>query len=384
MTVGQDEALLLGALAHIRVLLEDAGICVRHGIILYLEDGEKMDSVLRDLEEYGMVACQLQRREKLKYPNYTMAVVPFSRFDVAVKLQDFLECKEFLPSILVCGVLPDFFEGQKNIVLLKSVKTESDDSLCFEDFKDFVHENAIFVCDWILKFLTSVRYKEMKNAPEIRVALEVTAYILANVYRQNHDEQTTLGFLYRLQKIIANMCQTDICEYHENVSGAVVRCIRRHLDKNQNVKFRELSLMWNEMRGKVEGGEIILYDTEFYYISDGLLRMLCEGLQESISYLAVKAALYREGTLVNNRAEKQNYTVKLTLCDPHGKAVRIRVIRLKRAVLDGNGGLALMERRECVCTSGNVKRRIFARSRNSHQTEASKSQAFQAQERPAK
>lgn len=348
MTASSKEALLLGALAHIHALLEDAGVGVRHGIVLYIGDNGKTNKVLEDLRRYGILEHSLLGKEKPEFPNYRMAVVPFLRSYTLEKLQNYLGQRGFIPAIIVGGALPAYF-WEQNVLLLSPVgdiQEKEDDSLGFEGFKDFAHQNPGFVQQCISAFITSARFKKIREEPGIRISLEATAYVLANFYRQQHDEEETLDFLKVLWGHVERMCQEGFGGYDDaNVSLAVSNCLSDYIAASSAVGFFRLGKKEEEWKWQ-EGETGILYDNEFYYLTDRVLRLACKPLLDSVSYLAVKAALHQEGTLVCGQAGGAGYTVKRLLHGQDGKMARVRVVKLRRAALEGSGGLTLIERRQ--------------------------------------
>lgn len=92
-----------------------------------------------------------------------------------------------------------------------------------------------------------------------------------------------------------------------------------------------------------------MFDEEFYYIPEKILRKACESFRDSVSILSVKRALFDSGFLCCNDAKEGNYTVKKLLTNAYGCSFRPRFLKIKKEFFISGGSLGLEERRK-KCT----------------------------------
>lgn len=134
-------------------------------------------------------------------------------------------------------------------------------------------------------------------------------------------------------------------EHDPEISDAVWETFVGYPDRHTEVSVCGKDGLEGRPRVQFENGKCILYDEQFYYLPDELMRDICRALTRYTGYIFIKDALYRDGILLCNSNMHRNYTVKKVFYDAFGRMFRKRVLILKKELFVPWGSPTPEERR---------------------------------------
>lgn len=353
-----DEAFLLAAYAHIRVLTEEAGFRMEGGVIIYIPDREKKDSVLSSLEACEGVVTQLGGKLIPWNENYKMVLVPYMRHYKELLLEEFLACKDYLPSIVVEGVLPDTIRNHNNIVLIEEINQDYDSLMqkkeVFQEFTIYTHHKVSQVIGQLKtckSFYFEGRGEESQIQQVLRATLEVYTQYICDKFDVATDRLQIYPELEEVRRRIKRMCSiVEDLKDEWDISSIVRRCLVRYIEHNQQVRIAPVDTEEGELLQAIQKKTAILYSENFYYIPDEMMQSATKSLHHTIPYNTIKQRLCMEDALICGE-EKQSFTVKVPVMSRSGEMIRQRFLKFLREVFDMEGRLSIADRRSNV--SGN-------------------------------
>ena len=176
------------------------------------------------------------------------------------------------------------------------------------------------------------------------------AEIFCSYFREKHDETQTRELRVILHQAIKQSLELAEC-YAEDLENAdfIKKAIESCVDRNDGIKIGKIDEVEGELAKALQEEEAILFDEEYYYISEKILRKACEFFQDSVSILSVKRALLDSGFLCCNDAKEGNYTVKKLLTNVYGYSFRPRFLKIRKEFFMSGSSLGLEERgRKCT------------------------------------
>ena len=330
---------MIEALGFCRFVFRKYGYDIERGVILVVEDtwqaGEIADAFC---EASDAVLIKRKRNEVVRPLNFQIGLHLYGKLDGEDWITDFLMQKDFLPVVIVAGMVPEPLYERGYIFRLDLTGAD-----IFE-FGGMYRKMATSIMDnletilYELKNIETSRiakkYSQIEQSNAIRMII-ATGLIWKIVIRIKNDEETTDAWMaeycYFLIKQLRHM---DDFTGRYTVLEAVIRCIFTTVEANK------MQILHINETTKTE--RAILADEEFYYFPEALLKEICTPLTDTISFLQLKSEMYADGILVCNDGHKKNYTVKVTCFDSvNKKYIRKRFLKLKKECLLTDSGMSL-------------------------------------------
>ncbi len=340
--------LLLGIVAEIQPLLADEDLALQRGAVLYAEDGEDYEKMMRIFQGIGAVVCKNLGKIKPNVANNRMGIHPYKAYDHEDELDKFLENEGFTPAVATFKFIPDFMKRYE-IFVFRGGFDKDGVAAKFRLFQAFAHQNPDIIQREIRRFKTSKRYLECQTKNSLTRAFEASAYVYGSFYRERHDEKDTETLIKYLRRAI--VFSKEIAEsYSEecDVAAAVKKAIEQYVDANQELMICKIDEVDGKAQRALQEREIILLDDEWYYLSDEILRLACEDMLPLVSIPSIKNELWRKGFLWCNATTEKNYTVKKVLTNVFGHTYRMRFLKIRRDFFVSCNSLGLEERRQNV------------------------------------
>lgn len=341
-----DILLLLNVMAEIQPFLQDVGLALRRGLVLFTEDWRNCDKIEKKLLQLGAVSCKKIAKNRAKIPNHLFGVHVYSRIDKAETIQEFLTREDFFPAIIAYGAIPDFLENQMEIIpLFDDLNTQMTDIFIeLQFFRDFVHKNPDILQRELRLFLTSEICMQGEEDSSLKFALEATVAVFCGIYRSEHTEQETEQRRVQLRKAISHFVNlsTEFQEEFE-VLDVVKGAFENYLRENVNIFICRYDEIGDEAMRAYEKSEVLLYDSNFYYVPEKMLRKACEPILAAIPFPCIKRKLYEDGVLHANSIANGNFTIKKLLTNSFGYTFRARFLKIRREFFVTLGGIGLEE-----------------------------------------
>lgn len=344
-----DLFVLLSAMAEIRPFLVDAGLALRHGLVIFAEDWRDCDKTEKELLNLGAIECKTLGKKRSKVRNHLVGIHRYMKTDKEEAVQEFLVEEEFIPVLLTYGMIPDFLENQAEILpVFKSGETKMLDTLKeFELFRLYAHRNPDILQREIELFMTSQFYLQNEESSSLSIVLEATATVFCSLFRNWNTEQETNQRREKLKKVIECIVYSSE-EYGEEYEflEIVKRTVEEFIEENPQILICRYDEIEGEVINAVYNSTAILFDDEYYYLPDGILRKACEPILCAISLPRIKRQLFEEGYLHCANAKKGHYTVKKMVTNSYGIPLRVRFLKISREFFAPIGEMGLEERRE--------------------------------------
>lgn len=348
----RDLLMLLNVMAEIRPFLRDERLALRNGLIMFAEDRKDYINIENKLLDMGGIMCKKIGKISLKVPNHLTAIHEYSRFDKPDAILQFLAEGDFLPMILTCGVIPDYLDNHIVIIpIFEIANTQEQKNIQeLQDFREYAHRNPEILQRELRLFMTSEVYIQNESGSPLSIVLEATVAVFCSIYRNSHTEQETEKRRAQLRTVLAyyvNLTEEYGGEY--DVLDAIKKIVENDLDANPQILISRCDEIEGEIVKAVENSEVILFDEDWYYFPEKVMRRACKTLLEMMSFLHIKRELYESGFLYCNNVKSGNYTVKKVLTNSFGYTFRVRFLKIRREFFVPLGGLGLEERkRECI------------------------------------
>lgn len=328
---------MIEALGFCRFIFKKYNCDLERGIILVVEDTWQVGEISDALCE----TSDTVRIKNIKNPppimNFQIGIYLYGKSDKEEWASEFLLQKEFLPVIIVAGIVP---EGLYDSGYIFRLNLTGNDVFEFDNMYQRMVTNIlenleIFLYD--MKNLdSSCIAKQYQKVQQYRVvrAILATGLVWKMVIREKNDEISTDAWMEEYCNfLIEQLRYMDDFTGVYAVQEAVRRCIFASIEEN---KLQILSLDEYD-----ETERVIYVDENFYYFTEALLKKMCRPLTNTISFLQLKSEMYTDGILECNHGSKQNYTVKVTCFVADNKSVRKRFIKLRKECLLSDSGMSL-------------------------------------------
>lgn len=317
------------------------------GIILVTEDKEEAEKLFDFLSKssYSIIATAVNEK-KISANNFEFVIKKFNRYEKIQKIIAFMECKDFLPVLLVAGILPEEL-GEYDMVfrwnnfhynIEKLQKLE-------KNLYDFCVENTDYMIRRIKQFRTSkcmMKLRRMGKNRDSVIWAAVIGEVWKEIFRKNDmsEEEAEHWFYGYLNSAIHALEESDRLRECFDSDLAVRTCVLRALEQGE--------IVVHDIRENQNRENEILYNGDFYFISEQLLKKICAPLLETASFVQIKKELSSTGMLESNNVDG-NYTVKVCCFNPDtGKTQRFRFLKIHKESLMTDEGLSLEDLAFCI------------------------------------
>lgn len=335
---------VISELAFVQAVTRFYGYGMDKGIILIADDDERA-SLIRAMLQAHMDAVELRfGREKQAQPcNYQIGVHMHSKLDNERKLLDFIEEQDFLPVIIVGGFVPELLNGKGYAFRCEADEQDfMDVEIRYKEFVKYVKENVSSIQKVVMKMSKRANFLsdcEKQNQKYERLAKNLATigciWNLMDTKNGISDEEGK-----RLEKFLSIVYSTiEAMERYDgeyDVKDAIRECFWKQVE-DKNVCIAPVEK--NGVSGEVENQ--ILYDSDYYYVTDQVLRTVCKPILNMVSVVQLKREMALSGMLDCNDGAVQNYTKKKLVWNPYGRTERVRFIWIKKEYLMSDEGIAL-------------------------------------------
>lgn len=341
---------LISVMAEIRPLLQDEGLDFEQGFVLFAEDGVVCRQIQRFFKGAGTEQCKTVGRSGWKIPNNQIGIHQYNLYDKEKDIFEFLYSENFTPIVLSNGMIPDFLKARFNLLIFEQGIMHPSLLLhAFQEFCNNIHENPDLLQRQIRLCRTSIFFKEDCEKP-LYLSLESAAEVFCDFYRESHDESETRQMRWFFHRAIVHHLELAEC-YAEDLetTDLIKKALENYIDENSWVQIGSVEEIDGELTKAVERDEAILFDGDFYYLPEKIVRSACRSFRNVASILSVKRALLESGFLHCNNAKEGNFTVKKLLTNVFGYTFRPRFLKISKKFFQSSDSLGLEERRK-KCT----------------------------------
>lgn len=310
------------------------------GIILVAEDKEEVEKIFDFLSKSSFsVVSTTEKERKISANNFEFVIKKFNRYEKMQKIIAFMESENFLPVLLVVGILPEEL-GEYDMVFrwnnfeYNFEKLQKNEKILY----DFCVKNTDYLIRRIKQFRSSkcmMKLRRMGKNKDSIIWAAVIGEVWKEIFRKDDmsEEEAEHWFYRYLNSAIHALEESDRFRGCFDSDLAVRTCVLQAIQQGEVVVhgIRENQNLGNE----------IMYSEDYYFIPEQLLKRICSPLLETASFVQIKRELSNSGMIESNNVDG-NYTVKVNCYNPETKSnERFRFIKISKKNLMTDEGLKL-------------------------------------------
>ena len=336
---------MIAELAFVQEPMRFYGYGMEKGIILIADDEESAIAIKSMLEAHmDAVGVRLRGRKECQPLNYQMGVHVYNRLDDERKVMDFLEEQEFLPIVIASGMSPEILIGRGYALRCTAIEKDfMEAEKRYKSFSGFTKRNVSVVCDLIKQIS---KYSDMIEDPHKKYQkyqkmvknFMTVILIWDSIYEEHGREKEKIGREEeRLKALIWSSIETmERNDGTYDVQDPVKKCFIEQASKG---KMGISQLGEDSATDEIENH--ILYDDDFYYVTDSTLRTICAPLLKTVSFVKLKNEMVASGMVDCNDGNLKNFTKKKLIWRSFGWQERVRFVWIKKEALMTKEGLLL-------------------------------------------
>lgn len=346
--------MLMGT-SFLRFLLQEYGHDLDSGIILIAENDRRAWQLERAFIENLDARPISALKQKIERPlNYQMGLHVYRRSDRIDAIIDLLHQKDFLPVLIVGGIVPD--DLSENAYIIKSDATDieiKNISRSYVGFKTYVLGHLRYIQGQLknLKFESTLNSYDIEREFEcfLRTSMavgKIWKLYVREIFDKHKDiKETEIDtkaaaiFDIFMDSAVHAIRLMEAYNSSYDVPEAIRDCFIRYMGEHGYGVLQDIS----ETTDKTDFDKMILYDDDFYYVKNKLFTDICSPLLETISTVHLKKLMQGAGILRCDHTAKGTYTPKVSLPSPKdgSPTVRHRFIKILKDPLKTEDGLSL-------------------------------------------
>lgn len=313
-------------LSFIREIMKDMGRQLEEGIILIADDFMMAKHFMKTYVAKAGNGKIIERKMQIM-ENFEVGLKLITQGMKEEQAEEFLGKEGFLPVLVTGGVLPSYLRIQHNFLRIREmdvkVLDDAEFQLKLKTLKEYIIENT-------KDFQQNFKNRSVEGTSMNQV-LEVVEMVLLEYLKKVHklNDNESVNICDELEKFMQRVLQTseDIVHASKEVREELQSQIGKYVLENQDLRMFDLN---EEMSCQLCRESTIWYDDEYYYMTDRMLREVCEGVLEMVSVNELKSILKAEAILICDASG--DYSVKITVKSV-GNRQKIRALKLQKLYL---------------------------------------------------
>lgn len=341
--------LTLASMAFLRVPLAKIGISADMGVVVVADDERKAQMFAKSFaSSTGAKVLTGCRWGATSVENYVPAIRCYSSKDEESAVMDYLNQMDFLPILIVGGILPGYLKRWGYLFRLEARDVEFVKGEYFQriyiGFREFVVSNIDYIMKELRYFKVTENFQHSDVNPDFetlfRTLLSV-GYVWKLFLR---EKKTGKNSDYFWESYIQNYRQRvermELFDGAYELSLSLSAVVFDYIGQYPDIVISSIDEVDGEVERAVGNGRAILYDDDFYFVQEPLFLKMCGPLLDCVSTLELKKALKDEGILESLDGE---YTVKKMYVNSYGARRRVRFIKLNRNALISEDAFTIEE-----------------------------------------
>lgn len=356
--MGLNEVKMISGLAFAREILKNEKLDIDQGLIVLLDSKREARIWGRIFEENldGKTINWIKRRDGIL--NFEAGIYHLNGNENEDVVADFMTEKRFLPIITVGGILPYYVRENSYVVRVHELGGMEAFKREYGRFRAYVITNVDYIrkqLDYRYKKLPEVCYfNRQSEYYTVFKTIMAVGYIWYTFYKKTSTEEKAEQFWEQYKrncyKLVSEFREFQACyEIETEFTALTWKYLRSHMDITL-CKAEEVTIAVQKAMGEEK---VILYDCEFYYFPEKLVKSICKQMLETVSVGELKVLLKNRGIIVCNN---EGYTIKKRFWMSSGVCDRMRAMKIKKETLMSSEGLLLEDVYEHV-TEGCINTR---------------------------
>lgn len=340
--------MVISGASFLNFLLEESGNGREAGIVLQVDncrEAQRLACLFRD--KLGAYITQTVST-RMKYPpNFLPLFYVYRNSTSEHEVEEFLQKTDFLPVVVCGGMIPDAF--RETAFVFRIELDEIDETIepfseIFHEFCDFVVGNIEAVWQSLLEVESSTALTESQIEVEYSGIFRnfiATGMIWKNFFRSKMLEREAAEFFENYLSETKRQIE-KIAEFSDGIEIKAIfkMLVWEYAKANENFIFADIEKVDGKVESAINAQSAILYDMEFYFMSEKIFKNIVRPALDTISVTMIKKLLRDEGILACNA---DNFTVKRMYTNVYGMKKRIRVMKFCKEMLLSEEGLLLEE-----------------------------------------
>lgn len=341
--------ILLSVLGHTNFILKELGIGILGGIFLFITNPAYISFVTRALEKAGGIRHNIHGNKAASYDNDKLVFTVYRSNLKDDQVNAFFDMDSGINVMITSGTLAD--------------KPTNDRDIIFADLESLPGCQALYGNNIIFDFIKKVN-RHIENDPDAFVTLvdgfttvmaqrdETTVSDVKMAMLSLHHYLLSSGFLTDISKPDGITRNIDaFCKIAENEDIGLfddLSLLRSYFIEFiaggvQEVKICSIDNITGDSITLLDSGYCVVFDTEYYYISDILFSDVYHTYFPDGHINICKRRLYDE-KFIHHAEPNSSYSIKKTFYTSYGKKIRKRVLYFHRSFFDRPGEITLAER----------------------------------------
>ncbi|MDY5483395.1 MAG: hypothetical protein SPF91_04285, partial [Clostridium sp.] len=316
------------------------------GFLMIMEKGGITESVARAMEE-KFDAKRLRNMKSRNFQNDRLNFYIKKRGDTDAELEGFLRGDDYVSVLLQTGGRGDVFYFTPPVLCLEErdlVQLISGQNFVREidDFENFIVNSQAAACSCLKFVKESAWYLDLCDNL-LFCGLRATISLMQIYLVQSQVEEIAAAKLDRAKTVLNMLIKRAECVDDDGVFAIVRDLLEDYLSSSFLPVISSIDAIDDEMVKAMEENRALLFDDDFYYIPDQILKQACAPLLCERGFYSLKNQLVEEGVIIINKQENPNYTIKKQVRSQKGKIMRGRFLKLSREKFVAEGKLTLEE-----------------------------------------
>lgn len=348
--------LMLEGTSFLHILLQEYGHDLDSGIILIAENDRMAWQLEKMFVDNADAKSIPKLKENIEKPfRYQMGIHVYKKSDKLEAVIDFLHRKNFLPMLIVGGVVPDGLSENAYVIKFDATdKAFKTISRSYQRFKRYVLDNIKYVKKQLMNLKVENALSHYDVGSEYGYFLYTSmavgkiwkCYMYEVLNNDKNIKENEVGknadvFFEDFMRSAVRMIKLmeDYATSYDDIPGTVRDCLIDYLERHRDVVMQDISNI------KDDSGldKMILYDDGFYYIKNTLFSDIFSPLLETISTVQLKRYMQGAGMLQCDNTKKGTYTPKVSLHFPKDGSTpsRHRFIKIIKGSIQTDEGLSI-------------------------------------------
>lgn len=294
------------------------------------------------------------RRKSFSVANNCLALYSIKRYDSIEYLENFLYQDNFQSVILSCDLIREDLLDIADTISLPFCDFHPDKTwyeelnACKQHFRNTPEQLSV-VFD--LARTSDYFYQIIQDNPSMLVTrLTIVGEIYMYWYRTIHSESETQKKRDELYSCLDELRYNNINATDESdLADTFINAFNTYLDSNKDISYSDCNKVEHQALYNLNEGQTILWDENYYFISQPLMKKICSPLLQNIAERQLLASLAREGIIEPYKNSTGNYTRKRTVTTAYCP-VRMSFYYLPKERIQTPHNISPEERNEQKCT----------------------------------
>lgn len=350
-----NQLLLLGITVELNFVMNANKLGVQNGIAFYTDFRNASSLIYKVLSELGISCRIISKPSQKRYPdNIQMSICPITINSDEMHVHSYLSEQTHLPAVVISNIVPEYLQELSNLFPIMEDDLQAlhleDVNTMLKSFYSFARKNPKELCSFVTAARTSKIVSEHKHTSSFLLAMKAAAEIYRQFYRRSHSETETDVLFATLQNSInaLDQCQ-DSFQCDSDLLPYIRKFLYDYISNNNDIIISSVDNIDGATFAALSSDNFLLYDTEWYYLPEVMLRTACQPLLDMYNFSCIKENLFENGALYTNSTASRNYTIKKVFVCSYGVSCRPRILKLKKSYFLSTKEFNLEEKEVTKC-----------------------------------